>query len=379
MFYKEVGDKKFRYYEKYYDDYEGKWKQVSCTLTSKTRAAQSEARRILEEKIESKLNTVFGVSQDMTVEELISDWLILRKKMLKRNTYLRQMVIVNGFVKVFGHYKIQKVTGQMLQKYFLKEDWSESYRKLVVGIFKIFYSYVCQIGYLKENPIERVVLPKKKVDPLQKQKKMNKFLDQAEMKEYLAYLRSTDEDERFILFCEFLYLTGMRVGEALALQWSNVDIEEKKVTIEHTLVTEKRASSYYLSSPKTFRSIRTIQISNRVIEILNRYSELEQGFDDLIFVYKNKYPIYQNTFNSFLRRTFEGSGIKKVQGFRLTSHVFRHSHISLLVELEVPLKLIMERVGHADEKTTIAIYTHVTKNMNKELLGKLESIDLDTP
>lgn len=82
-------------------------------------------------------------------------------------------------------------------------------------------------------------------------------------------------------------------------------------------------------------------------------------------------------FNKYLRRTFAESGILKSDGFHLTSHVLRHSHISLLVEMNVPIKMIMERVGHSDEKTTIQIYTHVTERMNQDLSEKLESIVFD--
>ena len=57
--------------------------------------------------------------------------------------------------------------------------------------------------------------------------------------------------------------------------------------------------------------------------------------------------------------------------------MLRHSHISLLAELEVPLKSIMDRVGHSDEKTTLQIYTHVTKRMLDSVSEKMETISLN--
>ncbi|MBR9584032.1 tyrosine-type recombinase/integrase, partial [Staphylococcus aureus] len=59
---------------------------------------------------------------------------------------------------------------------------------------------------------------------------------------------------------------------------------------------------------------------------------------------------------------------------KVTTHTFRHTHITLLVEMNVSLKAIMKRVGHVDEKTTIRIYTHVTEKMDRELTQKLENI-----
>ena len=63
-------------------------------------------------------------------------------------------------------------------------------------------------------------------------------------------------------------------------------------------------------------------------------------------------------------------GIEK----HVTSHTMRHSHISLLSQLGVSLRAIMERVGHTDHKTTLQIYSHVTEQMDKDMMNKLEKI-----
>lgn len=56
--------------------------------------------------------------------------------------------------------------------------------------------------------------------------------------------------------------------------------------------------------------------------------------------------------------------------------MLRHSHISLLVEMNIPIKAIMERVGHSSEKMILQVYSHVTKNMRKELRVKLNDFKL---
>ena len=60
-----------------------------------------------------------------------------------------------------------------------------------------------------------------------------------------------------------------------------------------------------------------------------------------------------------------------IEGKHLTTHIFRHTHISMLAELGVPLKSIMQRVGHNDPNTTLSIYTHVTKSMQDDVIEKL--------
>ena len=59
----------------------------------------------------------------------------------------------------------------------------------------------------------------------------------------------------------------------------------------------------------------------------------------------------------------------------ITSHTMRHSHISLLSQLGISLKAIMQRVGHTDHKTTLQIYSHVTEQMDKDMMIKLENIN----
>ncbi len=81
-------------------------------------------------------------------------------------------------------------------------------------------------------------------------------------------------------------------------------------------------------------------------------------------------------FNNFLKSSFKKSKIEKEEDFVLTTHVFRHSHISLLAELEVPIKAIMERVGHTNEKMTLGVYTHVTQQMKFNITEKLDKLDL---
>ena len=57
--------------------------------------------------------------------------------------------------------------------------------------------------------------------------------------------------------------------------------------------------------------------------------------------------------------------------------MLRHSHITLLAELGVPIKATMERVGHSDISTTLGVYSHVSNNMRKEVMNKLDSLVLE--
>ncbi|WP_099832564.1 tyrosine-type recombinase/integrase [Streptococcus suis] len=368
MFYKKLDSGKYRYYEKYYDDLEGKWKQVSITMTSKSRVMQAEAKRLLSIKIDEKLSISSLNFQDVIVNEIKEDFFKIRKLEIKESTYTQQKHILEQFFNKFGRLRVNKITTNHLQTYFLSFTWSNSYRVLVKTIISLFFDYCVKAGYLEKNPILKVVLPRdrKNVDSLKA--KQEKYLDRQQMGLFLEYLEEHGKNTVFNLLVEFMYLTGLRLGEALALQWNDIHFEDRSLEVKYTLRIRK-GGNHYLSSPKTVQSYRQVSYPSRVDEIL-RLLNLKKK-NDFVFLFRGK-PIRQHSFNKYIQRYFKECGVEKIDGFVLTSHVLRHSHISLLSELNIPLKVIMDRVGHSDEKTTLGIYTHVTKSMQDNVREKLE-------
>lgn len=184
-----------------------------------------------------------------------------------------------------------------------------------------------------------------------------------------------EKDVRKLLIYEFLFLTGLRIGEVQALRWEDVDFEKKTLEVTHTLnhqVTSEK--NRQLLSPKTINSYRTISINDRCLEILNYfYSHLT----DELFIFVNKHG---DTYcYSILARHFKK--VCQVLGGetsqrKYTLHMLRHSHISLLIEMGIPIKKIMERVGHSNEQMILQIYSHVTKKMEEDLANKLKDFSI---
>ena len=69
-------------------------------------------------------------------------------------------------------------------------------------------------------------------------------------------------------------------------------------------------------------------------------------------------------------------GKKRIKNKQLSSHIFRHTHVSILAQLGIPLKAVMERVGHSDEETTTKIYTDVTKKQKIDIPERLNNINM---
>lgn len=377
MFFRELENGKYRYYEKYFDLEENKWKQVSITLTSKTRQAQRQARILLDEKIEKKRENIEKEKTEVrkiTVKEAYEEYLKIRKSELKRSTFKSQKYTIIGEIRKLEDYLLMNVTSRIVQNILLELPCSAEHRKNKKVLLNLFFKYCLNVGYISENPIDNVVLPKRKKNLKKVRKKQNKYLTRAEVVQYLNFLEKEEKNQRVRLIVEFMYLTGLRFGEVLALTLEDIDFGNKTLEVKHTLHTSGSKAEIFLDSPKSLASYRVIGISDRVLEIIEEYLLIEKE-GRFIFT-KNGNPFMIFSFNDFLKRSFKRSGIQKEEDFVLTTHVFRHSHISLLAELEVPIKAIMERVGHTNEKMTLGVYTHVTEQMKFNITEKLDKLDL---
>lgn len=178
------------------------------------------------------------------------------------------------------------------------------------------------------------------------------------------------------LLVEFISLTGLRIGELLALRYCDYDKEKATININGTLQHHcNNSSEIKRGTPKNIYSVRDVKLCNRAVRILERITTEnkrrslwfngyhEQGY---IFTAKRGNPYDMQYINKILKRVSIGDK-------HITTHIFRHTHISILSELGVPLKAIMQRVGHNDPATTLSIYTHVTQAMNEDVINKLNA------
>ena len=138
--------------------------------------------------------------------------------------------------------------------------------------------------------------------------------------------------------------TGLRAGELLTLKTYDIDFKNKTISI-----TKTRLKNGKVASPKTASSIRTIEVNETVLKILYDYiSDQEYIFNVSI-----------STLGFNLRK------------YDLSTHMFRHTHVALLVEAGVPIKVISERLGHSNLNVTLEVYTYVTKKHKKRLKRKV--------
>ena len=357
---------KYKYVERYEDYRSGKLKRVSVTFDNKTRETQKKAKLILEEKIAKKLNEQKLSIVDMNLFTALDEWMSIYKQQVEDTTYHQ----ANQFkIKLTAYFPQDTLITRLTIT-----DWNNflhdlAYNKnLANGTVKIhrskmnaFLNYCIQKGYVEEISTSKIKFQLKKEENSNIEEK---FLEDDE---YKAVIESLKNNKRLKLLFEWQYYTGMRIGEVLALRKSDIHITPDRsyasVTGTYSQVSKKRKER-----TKTKAGKREVDLPPKAVEIYHQACKLSKI--DFLFVSRMQNVYTLQSIDESLKLREEKLKLNK----HLTSHIFRHTHISKLAELGVPLHAIKERVGHESSDITEKIYLHVTKNVRKSMVEKLDKL-----
>ncbi|MER1249814.1 site-specific integrase [Bacillus sp. C10(2022)] len=362
----------------------GKRRQISRRGRTKKEAEQKVLDAIAAMK---KYKIDESVVKKMTFEKLAAEWLhhySLTSGNKKNTIRIRkqEIGILNEYIAKSNIAEITTREYQNILNDLIEEEYARNTVKGVHVTARMIFNYAVTVKLLKDNPVLGAAVPKKRltVEEIEKNKIEEKYLEKDELEEFLFAVKKFGLDmdlERFYL----LAFSGMRSGELCALKWSDVNFETSEIRITKTIYSEKGMEGYELTPPKTAGSIRTIEIDAQVMEMLKNFQtrqkkrKLRSRIDpekyhdeNFMFAREDGYPYLQRTLIDRMDRILKKTSIKK----KATPHIFRHTHISMLTEAGIDLSSIMERVGHDDMKTTMRIYTHVTKKMKKDASQKVQ-------
>jgi integrase len=220
---------------------------------------------------------------------------------------------------------------------------------LLSGILETAVEY----GYLSTNPARGVKFPEKEL-------KEAPALFTAE--DFTKLLEQLDEPYRTM--ARLIALTGLRIGELLAVRWRCLDLEIGTLSVRESVYEGK------FQSPKTRKSRRTIPLGPQSILWLreHRLRATRTAADDLLFGNRSGKPLRES---KLLRNVLQPAAERAGLG-RVTWHQFRHIHSSLLNDLRVPVKIAQEQLGHSSISTTLNIYTHVVDASHRKAIEALE-------
>lgn len=358
---KKMKSGKYQWYQRYRDPLTGKIKRVTCLLPRGSQQARKEAELILAQKLADISDA--GKETNITIGELSRLFLDHeRERGLKPTTLNSRRTGLVAMLRYFGEDAIAKnITKPMVTKYL--QSSLQTKTNATVNVYRVemslMYEFAINYGYLTGNPAKELKIqwrPKDHTDV------STKLLSDEELDKLFSVIDRPD----YLHFFQFMYLTGMRFGEVAALQFKNVHLPYVDVT---GTIWRGGVKS---NSPKTFASYRTIFLPKQAVDIIKSVDR-DADPDDFVFINQRTHrPFTIEAAELLLGRKSEEAGLNR----KVTTHMFRHTHISKLAEQGVPLHVIQKRVGHTKATTTREIYLHVTKKMQADMESKINDFKI---
>ncbi|HEP1570262.1 TPA: site-specific integrase [Streptococcus suis] len=370
---------KINFVERYRDPYTNEWRRTSTLMEKDTPRIRKEAQKILDAKIADIISKL--KSSEMLFTDLFDQWWTFYQQEIKRTSIASLKGNIKEIRESFGlGVKVVNIDPKYVQNYLDNLDCSRNKKERNKSMLNLAFDYAVDLDIIKDNPARRAKLPRIKKTLEDWKKIEEKYLEEDEIKPLLKELFRRPSTYRTALLAEFMSLNGCRIGEAVSLEPENRDFETKILQLHGTYDHTEGYRNGEKTTPKTNASYRETIMTKREMEIIEELefmNELEKNtnprYRDMgyIFTTKNGVPIQTNSFNLALKKANER--LEKPIQKNLTSHIFRHTLVSRLAENRVPLKAIMDRVGHADAKTTTQIYTHVTKKLKANVAEIMEN------
>ncbi|CCW41068.1 integrase/recombinase [Streptococcus satellite phage Javan54] len=324
--------------------------------------------------------TRFKATSIASYQELSNLWWESYKHTVKPNTQDNvKKLLDNHVIPLFGVYKLDKLTTPLIQSIVNKladktnkgEPGAYLHYDKIHALNKRILQYGVTMQAISSNPARDVVLPRNTQKA--KRKKVKHFENQ-DLKKFLDYLGGLDLSKYRNLYeatlYKFLLATGCRINEALALSWSDIDLENATISITKTLNHLGQ-----INSPKSKAIYRDIDIDQATITMLKAYQlrQIQEAwklgrtetvvFSDFIHDYPNN-----KTLGTRLKTRFKRAGVPNI-GF----HGFRHTHASLLLNSGIPYKELQYRLGHSTLSMTMDIYSHLSKENAKKAVSFYET------
>ncbi|GFH43392.1 site-specific integrase [Lactococcus hodotermopsidis] len=358
------------------DAFTGKKVQTNITASTKKAVKMKAQQAITEFHLNGNTrldNVAFKTFQDLTIS-----WWDNHKLSLKHTTIVnKENFIFNYIIPTLGYYKINKITTRLIQT--IVNQWAANANNsdrntmyatksygAILAMIKTIFRYGKNIGVVSENPALDVILPKLK---RRKTKTIN-YLDTETLIKWRAYLETLPDKEIVFLkktLYQLLLATGLRIGEALALSWSDIDFDNNTLHVGHTVDNEGNL----IETPKTESSIRDVSfdVSTKLMLKVYRqrqnliFSQTKISSNNIIFATDIGTYYRPGNMRCKLRIDLQKSGIHE-KG--ISFHIFRHTHASILLNSGVGYKEISQRLGHSDIGITMNRYSHLSKeNANK--------------
>lgn len=345
------------------------------------RKEQSKSTNVLFNK---SLNKFFGFqsikekqSEFCSVDNLIDEFLCTQKFLVKESTFSHYNNIINTHIRpYFNVYKLEEIDIKIIYNFISEKlssgridgtgGLSNKSVKDISSILKMIIKYGAVKG-LVQSSLAEFSVPKER-------KKDIKILTQQDFSCLENYVY--DSEDSYKLGVYICLYTGLRIGEICALQWKDIDFNNKSIKVRKTILriadidSQTTKTKVIIDLPKSEASVREIPLTNKLVELLFIHKQKIINEDYYILTGNEKYIEPRNYYERYKKY------LRKCDLTNYTFHSLRHTFATRCVEIGFDPKTLSEILGHSDVKITLSRYVHPSMDRKRICMEKLSEVKM---
>ena len=242
-------------------------------------------------------------------------------------------------------------------------ECEESMKKTRVIMKAIFEAAVDNM-MIEKNPVTKIVkIPRR-------EKKERRVLAKSEQDRFVEMAKDSAHYDEY----RFVLETGVRCGELCGLLWKNVDLKNRRISIEHSLEYRTDIQEFVNNPPKSSSGYRMISLTKTAYNILvnrqesQKHMEIPEEYQGLVFLNCNGNPTHRGIYNRALKQIAKDMDVPS-----FSMHSLRHTFATRCIEAGVRPKSLQKLMGHSEIGITMDLYVHATDEEAVNEMRKLET------
>ncbi len=328
-----------------YDDHTGKTRYLY-------RKTKSEAKKALKEATQKRAEGQVPASK-ISVDQFLDQWIEELEYKVSERTWLNRESLVRCHIKPgIGSKQLAKLTHTDIQRLYrrkLEEGLAHSTVERIHVLINQVLTIAVRRKYISDNPMAEVTPPK-----VYRQER--KILSPDQVKHFLNTVRG----HRFELAVVLGASMALRVNEALALRWDDVDFDNATITVQHTLWRGERCN------PKTQSSMAVLEVPAVAMEALRRI-KMDTNGQGYLFPTRSGKPVCSADFHKYWKKM-----LKQAELPDITYHCLRHGAASYLLQKKCPLPNVSKYLRHAGPEVTAKLYSHIVYGTERMVASEMD-------
>lgn len=327
------------------------------------------------------------VDNNMKLDAWYEQWMEIHKYNIIRDNSKRHYnnVYYKHISPVLGKFKLSDITQLQIKTLIKKLDKQglqfETQNKVRIMLLDMFNKAMID-EFVNKNPAKGISIKRKEVID-------RKVLTVEEQKLFFDCCKGTFYDNLFTVAVS----SGLRMGELAALRESDIDFNNKSISVTRTLVYQKlegdKRKEFHFFPPKTKTSVRKVPMNSICEQALKKQivqknvissreiKKVDEQFKDLIFTTRFNTPLNCQNFSDAIRRIIDEINLMRDELEQIeyfSSHTFRHTFATRCFEAGIEPKTVQSYLGHATLQMTMDLYTHVLGEHQSNEMSKLEKV-----